>query len=241
MVLQIETLRLLKDNFAYFLRADGAASGAIVDPSEAAPVSHFLHERKLSLDLILCTHHHHDHVGGAVALAEEFSCPIWVSGLEKDQIRGATRGLEESDHVQVAGEEMQILHVPGHTHGQVSFYFPKSHALFVGDTLFSLGCGRLFEGTAAEMFASLKKLARLPDDTRIYFGHEYTLRNGAFAKTLTPDSRELSDYLVDVERRLTKGENSSPTQMGLEKRINPFLNTDSLEEWTRRRELRNVF
>lgn len=236
--MQIETVPLLKDNFAYIVH--NGKTGAVIDPSEARPVIKALNAKGVTLDLILCTHHHPDHTGGAKELSRYFHCPIWASKWDLKRIEGSSKGLTEETEITVAGEPVRILHVPGHTAGQIAFYFYRAGALFTGDTLFSLGCGRLFEGTPEEMFQSLKKIASLPDDIKIYFGHEYTLRNGAFTRKIQ-DSPELDQYLSEVEEKLRAGGHSSPAHLGLEKRLNPFLNTDSLKEWTKRRSLRNDF
>lgn len=236
--MQIEVVPLLADNFAYIVH--NGRTAAVIDPSEARPIIKALAAKNLQLDLILCTHHHADHVGGAKELSRYYQCPIWASKWDLGRIEGSSKGLTEDSEITVIGEPVRILHVPGHTEGQISFYFYRANALFTGDTLFSLGCGRLFEGTPEEMFASLKKIASLPDETQIYFGHEYTLRNGAFCRKLY-DTPELAQYLSSVEEKLRTGGHSSPANLGLEKRINPFLNTDSVKEWAKRRSLRNDF
>jgi hydroxyacylglutathione hydrolase len=235
----IDVIPLLKDNFAYLLHEGGLA--AVIDPSEARPVIKEMNAKGLKLDLILCTHHHHDHVGGAKELSRYYQCPIWASKWDLSRIEGCSRGLTEQDHPKVLGQSAQILHVPGHTSGAIGYYFKDQKALFTGDTLFSLGCGRLFEGTPEEMFKSLHKFAQLPDDTRIYFGHEYTLRNGEFARAISPPNPELESYLREVEEKIQHGGHSTPSVLGIEKRLNPFMNTESLREWTKRRNLRNDF
>lgn len=238
MALEIDVLPLLQDNFGYVLH--NRRQAAVVDPGEAAPVLRHLETAGLRLELILCTHHHADHVGGAKALAERYRCPVWASKWDLDRIAAADRGLDETDEPLVFNEKMRVLHVPGHTAGQICFYFPDMNALFTGDTLFSLGCGRLFEGTPEQMFSSLKKIAALPENTRLYFGHEYTLRNGEFCRGITP-SKELEEYLTHVSAATRAGRPSTPTTLSREKTLNPFLNTASLAEWTRRRTLRNAF
>lgn len=239
MALTIDVVPTLKDNFSYILHDHHI--GAVIDPGEVDPIVQFLEKKKIDLDLILCTHHHWDHVGGAQELARRYDCAIAASKWDSGRIVACTMSLDDNEKFSFAGYSIQVLHVPGHTTGQISFYLPEQGALFTGDTLFSLGCGRLFEGTPAEMFDSLKRIATLPPETKIYFGHEYTLRNAAFALQQNPENQELKDYVQDVELRLSKGEHSTPSELGKEIRINPFMNTPSLSEWTKRRELRNVF
>lgn len=236
--MQIEVVPLLSDNFGYIVH--NGKTAAVIDPSEARPIIKVLAAKNLQLDLILCTHHHPDHIGGEKELSRYYHCPIWASKWDLGRIEGSTKGLTDGNEISVIGEPVRVLHVPGHTEGQICFYFQRAKALFTGDTLFSLGCGRLFEGTPEEMFASLKKIASLPDETQIYFGHEYTLRNGEFASRLY-DAPELAQYLATVKAKLQAGGHSSPAELGLEKRINPFLNTDSIKEWAKRRSLRNDF
>jgi hydroxyacylglutathione hydrolase len=238
--LRIQILPLLSDNFSYVLHDSHSTLATIIDPSESSPVRKFLAKEALNLELIICTHHHLDHVGGAQELADQ-KVPIWASDYDRSRIAGCTRGLSDSEEVLVAGHKMRVIFVPGHTLGQIALYFEEASALFVGDTLFSLGCGRLFEGTADQMIASLNKLMALPDETKIYFGHEYTLRNGEFVESLNLNLPELKTYLQHVRDLRSKGNFSTPSLLDLEKRLNPFLNAHSVEEWTRRRALRNHF
>lgn len=237
--MEIEVLPLLTDNFAYLLH-DGKTA-AIIDPSEARPVIKVLAAKNLKLDLILCTHHHHDHVGGVKELSRYYQCPTWASKWDLSRIEGSSKGLTEQSDIKVLGSPAKILHVPGHTIGAICFYLPNEKAVFVGDTMFSLGCGRLFEGTPEDMTASLKKIASLPDDTRVYFGHEYTKRNGEFTRSIQPPNPELETYLREVDEKIKNGGHSSPSGVWLEKRLNPFLTAPSIKEWTKFRNLRNDF
>ena len=239
MALTIDVIPTLKDNFSYLLHDHRI--GAIIDPGEVDPIVRHLEKRKIDLDLILCTHHHWDHVGGAQELARRFDCPVAASTWDHDRIVACSMSFGDDETFSFAGTSIRVLHVPGHTSGQISYYLSDQGALFVGDTLFSLGCGRLFEGTPEQMFQSLKRISALPPETEIYFGHEYTLRNSEFAVQLQPGNAELKSYLEQVRTKLASGQPSTPAILATELRINPFLNTDSLEEWTQRRHLRNVF
>lgn len=247
--IQINTLRVLSDNYCYLVRREGSTSALVIDPSEAAPVAEALRAAGSTLGLILNTHHHHDHIGGNANLSETFRAPVWCSSVDLERVPGAVRGLHGDEWFEFDGMCIQVLAIPGHTRGQIAFYFPDAHAVFVGDTLFAMGCGRLYEGTATELFASLAKLSRLPADTHIYFGHEYTTRNAAFAQSVEPGNRDIATRAAEA-----KTITPAPT-LAEERRVNPFLRTDSLEirrqlqlenasdleVFTRLREMRNDF
>jgi len=222
--LQIETVACLKDNYAYLIRDEDAGLCAVVDPSEAAPIEAALAGTKLTH--ILNTHHHWDHTGGNKALK---ALGAVVVGPEKDRARipSIDIGVEEAGGWRFGGRKVQILEVPAHTKGAIAFVI--GDAVFTGDTLFAMGCGRLFEGTPAMMHASLAKLAALPEATSVYCGHEYTLNNGRFALTLEPGNPELQARMRDVEAMRAKGEPTVPSTIGLERRTNPFLRTGSAE------------
>jgi hydroxyacylglutathione hydrolase len=221
---KIEIISCLKDNYAYLVLGDGFA--AVVDPSEAAPVAAVLEGRGLRLSHILNTHHHWDHSGGNAALKARYGAQ--VVGPEKDRARipGIDIGVDEAGF-QLGGTAVQVLEVPAHTSGAIAFVIGQ--AVFTGDTLFAMGCGRLFEGTAAMMAASLAKLAALPDGTEVYCGHEYTLGNGRFALTLEPGNQTLVERVKAVEALRAAGKPTVPSSIGLEKATNPFLRTGSKE------------
>ena len=223
--LEIEPVACLKDNYAYLV--SGADLCAVVDPSEPGPVETALKARGLKLTHILNTHHHWDHTGGNAALKQSYGASVVGSAKDRERIPGIDIGVEESLGWRFAGQEVRILEVPGHTSGAIAFVFPN--AVFTGDTLFAMGCGRLLEGTPATMHASLAKLAALPDYTLIYCGHEYTLNNGRFALTLEPNNKDLQTRMKTVEALRAKGEPTVPSSIGLEKRTNPFLRTWSKE------------
>ena len=222
--LQIQTVACLNDNYAYLVRDADAGLCAVVDPSEAGPIEAALAGTKLTH--ILNTHHHWDHTGGNEALK---ALGAMVIGPEKDRgrIPAIDLGVEEGRGWRFGGREVQILEVPAHTSGAIAFVIGE--AVFTGDTLFAMGCGRLFEGTPEMMQASLAKLAALPEATSVYCGHEYTLNNGRFALTLEPGNLELQARLREVEAWRAKGKPTVPSAIGLEKRTNPFLRTGSAE------------
>jgi hydroxyacylglutathione hydrolase len=238
MSLRIHTLKALKDNFVYVLEKN--QSCAVIDPGEAAPVEAFLKSQSLKLDYILCTHHHADHIAGAADLTSHWGCEVWCSEYDRPRISAAN--VTARGQMQILGEAVEILSMPGHTIGQIAYYFPRIHAVFVGDTLFSAGCGRLFEGSAEQMFTTLQTLTQLPAETKIYFGHEYTLRNLEFVSHhhAAPES-EVVSYRRRCEERLRLETMTTPTDIGTELKINPFLRARNLEEFTHWRELRNHF
>lgn len=222
-MLEITLIPLLRDNYAYFLEDASSGQTAIVDPSEADGVLAFLNKRQKPLTYILNTHHHSDHTGGNKVLKAETGARVCGFVDDADRLPGLDRGLSEGELFSLGASQADILFVPGHTRGHLAFYFEKDRALFSGDTLFSLGCGRLFEGTAQEMWRSLSKLAALPEDTRLYCGHEYTLANLKFAEFLFPEDKALQQ---EKTRLLALREASKPTipsTLKFEKRFNPFL------------------
>jgi len=229
MPLTVELIPCLTDNYAYLLYEQGTGLCAVVDPSEPEPVRRALAARGLRLTHILNTHHHFDHTGGNVPLKEEFGAA--VAGPEKDgaRIPALDIGVDESTPWQFGPYTATILEIPAHTRAHIAFVFDEERIAFTGDTLFAMGCGRLFEGTPAMMWASLSKLMRLPDDTRIYCGHEYTLNNGRFALTLEPGNEALQSRMREVEACRARSQPTIPSTMSLEKATNPFLRTDSAE------------
>jgi hydroxyacylglutathione hydrolase len=216
---EVVPVRALKDNYVWMLRA--GKSAAAVDPGESAPVLEYLDANGLSLVSILLTHHHKDHVGGVPGLLERFAVP--VIGPKNEPIANLTRAVSEGDRVEVPGIGacFDVLDVPGHTRAHIAYY--GGGTLFCGDTLFACGCGRLFEGTPEQMFASLQKLVSLPDDTLVYCAHEYTLANIQFAQAVEPESAALAERAsADAELR-ARNRPTVPSTLGREKSTNPFL------------------
>jgi len=227
MSLTVTLVPCLKDNYAYLLTDREAGLCAVVDPSEPAPVKAALAKSGQKLTHILNTHHHWDHTGGNLALKEEFGAKVVGPGKDRDRIPGIDEGVGEESGWSFGAHHARILEVPAHTKGAITFVF--GDIAFTGDTLFAMGCGRLFEGDPPMMWNSLSKLMALPDDTKIYCGHEYTLSNGRFALTLEPNNAELKARMSEVEAVRAKSEPTVPSTMGIEKKTNPFLRPNSPE------------
>ena len=231
--MDIIPLPAYRDNYIWALR-DGHHT-AVVDPGEAAPVEAFLAGEGLQLSAILVTHHHADHVGGIAALVERWPVPVF--GPARENIPGLTRPLAEGDRIRVPGLdlELEVLEVPGHTLGHIAYL--GAGILFCGDTLFSAGCGRLFEGSAAQLQASLRKLAALPADTKVYCTHEYTLANLAFSRRVEPHNPARDAYLAECQERRALQEPTLPSTIGRERTVNPFLRVEepqiveSVQRW----------
>lgn len=221
----IEIIPCLKDNYAYLVIEDGLC--AVIDPSEAAPVAAAVESRGLKLTHILNTHHHWDHSGGNRELKEKFGAEVVGPEHDRSRIPAIDTGVDEQTGWQFGRHRVQVLDVPAHTRGAIAYAF--AGAVFTGDTLFAMGCGRLFEGTAAMMLTSLNKIAALPDDTLVYCGHEYTLSNARFAMTLEPDNAALQKRMTEVEAARATDRPTMPSSIGLEKATNPFLRTHSAE------------
>jgi len=225
--LEIELVPCLKDNYAYLIHDSDAGLTAIVDPSEPDPVRKALSARGWKLTHILNTHHHFDHTGGNVPLKETTGAVIVGPGKDRDRIPGIDVGVDESTNWTFGARSVRVLEIPAHTRAHIAFVVDD--AAFTGDTLFAMGCGRLFEGTPAMMWTSLSKLMRLPDETRIFCGHEYTLNNGRFALSIEPQNAALVSRMRDVESARARNLPTIPSSLGLEKMTNPFLRPDSAE------------
>ena len=219
--LEIELVPCLKDNYAYLIHDSDAGLTAIVDPSEPDPVRKALSARGWKLTHILNTHHHFDHTGGNVPLKETTGAVIVGPGKDRDRIPGIDVGVDESTNWTFGARSVRVLEIPAHTRAHIAFVVDD--AAFTGDTLFAMGCGRLFEGTPAMMWTSLSKLMHLPDETRIFCGHEYTLNNGRFALSIEPQNAALVSRMRDVEAARARNLPTIPSSLGLEKMTNPFL------------------
>lgn len=220
--MEVITIPCLQDNYSYLIYDEQSRAAALVDPSEAWPAMREIEKNNLKLTMVLCTHHHHDHIGGLDDLLDEYES-LEVVGFHEDRSRIAhlTRLVKDGDSLEICGTLGDVLHTPGHTMTSVT-YQVDGH-IFVGDTLFGAGCGRLFEGTPEQMLDSLDKIASCPVDSRIYFGHEYTAHNLRFAAQLEPGNNAISERAARVARLRSENMPSAPSTLAEELRTNPFL------------------
>lgn len=221
--LEVELLPVLADNYSYLLLDRASGTSGVVDPAEAAPVLARLRALGRGLNWAFITHHHGDHIGGLAELQGATGCKAIGPRADASRIPGLNVTVADGDELKFGSQRVVVLETPGHTRGHVSYWFPEGEALFCGDTLFALGCGRLFEGDACTMWRSLSKLMGLPDATRVFCGHEYTLSNARFALGIDPDNKDLIRRAADVEAKRARGEPTIPSTVGLEKATNPFL------------------
>ncbi len=224
--LEIRSVPVLSDNYVHLVHDPEEGACAIVDPAVADPVLAELKRLDWRPTHIFCTHHHNDHIGGVLDIKRATGCTVVGAAADRHRIPGIDQAVVEGDVVKLGHHTARVFEVPGHTSGHIAYWFGNAHALLCGDTLFSLGCGRLFEGTPAQMWASLCKLRKLPDATRVYFGHEYTKGNVDFALTLEPDNQALRARAEEVGRLREAGRPTVPSLLGSEKAANPFLRAD---------------
>lgn len=225
-MLEIEILPILDDNYVYLLHEPESGARAIVDPGDASPVLAHLKKTGWPISLILCTHRHGDHVAGNLAVKAATNARVLGPAREAESIPGIDQRLVEGDEVRLGRETGRVIETPGHTAGHISFWFEGAGALFSGDTLFALGCGRLFEGDAATMWRSLQKLAALPPSTRIYCGHEYTQSNARFALSIDPDNAALKARAAAIDELRRADRPTIPSTLAEELATNPFLRPD---------------
>lgn len=226
MSLEIEIVPILSDNYVYLARETVSGKVLCVDPGEAAPVLARAEELGWDIDTILITHHHGDHVAGVKTLKAATGATVIGPGGDSQDIPGLDQSVADGDTVSFGSETFKVIGVYGHTSGHITYFAETDQALFSGDALFSVGCGRFFEGTAADMWPGLLKLRELPDASRVYCGHEYTATNVAFAVSIDADNAELHRYAGIVAMLRSEEMPTVPANLGLEKKINPFLRAD---------------
>lgn len=230
--MQVYRIPVLSDNYIFLLHDPSTRQAAAIDPAEATPVLQQLHTLDAQLVAIFNTHHHSDHVGGNRTLLQHFPNAVVYGGTEdRGRIPGQQVFLQDGDRVTFARRHAEVFFVPGHTRAHIAYYFPPetpddTGELFCGDTLFAGGCGRLFEGTPSQMVSSLSKLRSLPDNTRIWCAHEYTLKNLEFALTVDPDNPALRQRFDNVKHARSRSQATVPSDLGQEKQTNPFLRWD---------------
>lgn len=217
------------DNYGLLLHDPESGATATVDAPDAAAITAELDARGWKLSHIFTTHHHQDHVEGNEALKQRFGCIIIGPRAEAAQIPGIDQAVSGGGHVTWSGRRLTVLDCPGHTKGHIAFHMPSDHAVFAGDTLFSLGCGRVFEGTMDEMYRSVAQFGELPSETRLFCGHEYTQSNARFALSVEPGNASLQQRAAEVDRLRAEGRMTCPSTIGAELATNPFLRTGSAE------------
>ena len=225
-MLDISIIRCLSDNYSYLIRDKKTNLVGVVDPSEFDPVDLEISKTYKKLDFILNTHHHHDHVGGNIDLKKKYNSKIICSSYEEEKIPGSDIKKSDGDKFSLGETDFKVIHIPGHTLGHIAFYSEKASIIFTGDTLFSLGCGRIFEGTFEQMFKSLEKIKSLSKNTMIYCGHEYTNSNGKFCVSIDKDNTKLKNRIEDVKNKKEKKLPTLPVTLGEELETNIFLRCD---------------
>jgi hydroxyacylglutathione hydrolase len=239
-MLEIVPVPVLRDNYVWLLHDPDSAETVAVDPSVAEPVLEAAAARGWRITQVWNTHWHPDHTGGNDAIRKATGCTI-TGPAEAEKVSKLDRIVAGGDSARIGGFQADLIDIPAHTAGHVAFHLPEAKAAFVGDTLFAMGCGRLFEGDARQMYESLRRLAALPDETRLYCGHEYTLANGRFALTVEPDNAALARRVGEVAAARERGEVTLPTTVALERETNPFVRAGSADELARRRQAKDAF
>ncbi len=227
--IEVNIIPVLSDNYTYIVLDKKTSKTAVIDPALSEPVMHCLHEKKHRLTYILNTHHQMDHVGGNIGIKQKTGCAIIGYEGDERRIPSIDIKVKNKDSLKLGESNIKILHLAGHTSGSIAFHFTDDNIVFVGDTLFTMGCGRLFEGTAEELYNSTKILASLPKNTQIYSGHEYAEANARFALTLEQNNEILQKRFQEVISLNDKKVPIQPTTISLELQTNPFLRCDSLE------------
>lgn len=223
MAIEVHQFACLNDNYGFLIHDTNSGATASIDTPDAAAINAALQTKGWSLSHILNTHHHFDHAGGNEALKEKWGCTIVGAANDAERIPGIDIRVADGESYAFGDSQATVLEVPGHTTGHIAYYFSADGVAFVGDTLFALGCGRLFEGSAQQMWTSLQKLMALPDETVVYCAHEYTQANAAFAMTVEPNNPQLQDRVKEIADLRAQGIPTVPTTIGLERATNPFV------------------
>ena len=239
-MLEVTAVPVLTDNYVWLIHNGDTDETAAVDPSIADPVLEAVATKGWSLTQVLNTHWHPDHTGGNAGIQAATGAPI-TAPAEAEKVSKVDRIVREGDPVTVAGAKAVVWEIPAHTAGHIAYYFEEEGMIFVGDTMFAMGCGRLFEGTAQQMYSNMQRIAALPENVRIYCGHEYTLSNGRFAAHAEPGNAEIARRLRDVEAMRERGEITLPSTVAEERATNPFVRASDWQEFARLRSAKDSF
>jgi len=239
--MRIEIISCLQDNYSYLIIDESNNSACVIDPSEADPIISFVEKNNIKLQYILNTHHHFDHIGGNKELKKKFGSTVLGFKEDSHRIPEIDILLEDDQIWKAQNFIAKIIHIPGHTLGHICFYFFNEKLIFTGDTLFSLGCGKIFEGTYKQMYDSLNKIKSLPKETKIYCGHEYTLNNSKFCIKHDSENLELKKKINNISKKIKNGLPTIPTTIKEELDCNIFLRTEDLESFSKLRDLKDNF
>ncbi|MFL2888534.1 MAG: hydroxyacylglutathione hydrolase [Candidatus Pelagibacter sp.] len=239
--MKIEIIKCLQDNYSYLIIDESNKNACVVDPSEAKPIIDYIEKNNIKLKYILNTHHHYDHVGGNTELKKKYGSNVVGFKDDKDRIPEIDILVEDGKIWKKENFEANIYHIPGHTSGHIAFHFFKEKKIFTGDTLFSLGCGRIFEGTYEQMFESLNKIKKLPKNTEIFCGHEYTLQNSNFCIINDPNNSKLKNRIIEIKQKIKNNLPTIPTTLENEMECNIFLKAENLERFSKLRDLKDNF
>ena len=239
--MKTEILKCLKDNYSYLIINETNLNACVVDPGESLPIINFIEKNNIELKYILNTHHHYDHIGGNLELKRKYNSKIVAFIGDKDRIPDVDILVHDNQVWKADNFEAKIYHIPGHTSGHIAFHFFNEKKIFTGDTLFSLGCGRIFEGTFEQMFNSLSKIKELPQETEVYCGHEYTLQNSNFCIQQDSENSKLKKKILKIKQKLKNGLPTMPTILREELECNIFLKAKNIETFSKLRDLKDNF
>jgi len=239
--MRVKIIPCLQDNYSYLIIDESNKTACVVDPSEAKPIINFVEKENINLKYILNTHHHFDHIGGNKDLKKKYNSIIIGFKDDANRIPVIDTLLKDNQIWKGDNFEAKIMHIPGHTTGHISFHFFKEKLIFTGDTLFSLGCGKIFEGTYQDMYRSLDKIKKLPHDTKIYCGHEYTLQNSKFCIEHDPENLNLKNKIIEIKKKLENNIPTIPSTIKDENECNIFLRAKNVESFSKLRDLKDNF
>ena len=239
--MKVEIIKCLQDNYSYLIIDETNQNACVVDPGESVPIINFIKRNNINLKYILNTHHHYDHIGGNKELKNKYGSKIVAFKNDIDRIPNIDIFVQDNETWKAGNFQAKIYHIPGHTNGHIAFHFFNEKKIFTGDTLFSLGCGRIFEGTFEQMFNSLNKIKKLPKETKIYCGHEYTLQNSNFCLQHDSENPRLKNMIIEIKKKLEKGLPTVPTILSEEIECNIFLKAQNIETFSKLRDLKDNF